>query len=223
MTHFSHLVHRTPWTSDPTFLHDERLFLERGRNALAVMEAHRDHLADEIKRAKALAREAHIPFEQMLTEEERVMLAVIGIGNQMRRDDAAGLEVARRLRLTKPPGVEVMEQEGEPAGLIDAWAGADEALVIDGVSSGAEPGTLHRFEASEEPLPTELFRPSTHALGVADAVELARELGRLPRRRLVVYGIEGEDFEVGEGLTPPVQGAVERLVMDLYRELEGRH
>jgi len=223
MSHFSHLIHRPMRTLDPAFLHDERLFLDRGRNALAVMERHREHVVYEIETAKALAHAAHIPYEQVLTEEERVMLAVIGVGNQMRRDDAAGLEVARRLRLAKPPGVSVLEQEGEPAGLIDAWAGTDEALVIDGVSSGAAPGTLHRFEAHEGPLPADLFRPSTHALGVADAVELARELGRLPRRRLAVYGIEGESFDTGEGLTEPVKEAVETLVMELYRELEGRH
>ena len=49
-------------------------------------------------------------------------LALIGVGNQFRRDDAAGLEVARRLRLTRPPGVEIFEEEGEPASLIEAWS-----------------------------------------------------------------------------------------------------
>jgi hydrogenase maturation protease len=51
-------------------------------------------------------------------------------------------------------------------------------------------------------------------------VELARELGRLPGR-LIVYAIEGESFETGEGLSYPVQKTVEKLVMDLYRELSG--
>ena len=55
---------------------------------------------------------------------------------------------------------------------------------------------------------------------MAEAVELARELDRLPGR-LAVYGIEGESFEVGEGLTPIVEEAVERLVGQLRRELGG--
>ena len=41
-----------------------------------------------------------------------------------------------------------------------------------------------------------------------EAVELARELDRLPRR-LVVYGIEGESFEAGEGLSPAVETTVD--------------
>jgi hydrogenase maturation protease len=77
---------------------------------------------------------------------------------------------------------------------------------------------VHRFDATDRPLPVELGSASTHALGLAAAIELARELGRLPRR-LVVYGIEGERFELGEGLTPAVGDAVERLVAELRRDL----
>ena len=46
--------------------------------------------------------------------------------------------------------------------------------------SGAAPGTTRRLDASRERLPAELFRGSTHALGLAEAVELARALDRLP-------------------------------------------
>jgi hydrogenase maturation protease len=216
-----HFIHRTIPHLPPEFLHEERLFLERERAALHVMERHRDHLVHEIEVARSLAKKAQIPIDRSPEQEERGLLALIGIGNQFRRDDAAGLEVARRLRLAHPPGVKILEREGEPASLLEAWSDVDEALVVDGVLSGSPPGTLHRFEVSDGPLPVELFRSSTHALGVADAVELGRELDRLPDR-LVLYGIEGESFEVGEGLTPVVQRAVAQLVMELYRELEGR-
>lgn len=145
---------------------------------------------------------------------------VIGVGNAWRRDDAAGLEVARLLRRLDPPGVSVLELTGEPATLIDSWAGAGRVLVVDSVSSGLRPGSLHAFEAAGGPLPAELFRSSTHVLGVAEAIELARELGRLPDR-LVVYGIEGESFGPGEGLTPDVRAEVERLASELNDRLPG--
>jgi hydrogenase maturation protease len=127
--------------------------------------------------------------------------------------------VVRRLRLAHPPGVILSEQEGDPASLIEAWSTVEESLVVDAISSGSEPGRLHRFDVTDAPLPAEIFNVSTHALGLPEAVELARELGRLPR--LVVYGIEGESFEAGEGLSDPVQKTVEKLVMDLYHELSG--
>ena len=142
------------------------------------------------------------------------MTTVLGVGNQWRRDDAAGLEVARRLDRELPRGVRVLEREGEPTGLLDAWQGEREVVLVDAVSSGAKPGTLHRLDAIAAPLPAELFRASTHHMSVAEAVELGRALGRLPER-LELYGIEGADFGAGSGLTPEVELAVERLAAEL--------
>jgi hydrogenase maturation protease len=214
-------VHREFEPKDPAFLRDERQFLERQWGVLHMMEREREHLAHDIERARSMAAQAGIRVGRELErEEERRLLSLIGIGNRFRRDDAAGLEVVRRLRLAHPPGVILIEQEGEPGSLIESWSSADEALVIDGVSSGSTPGKVHRFDVTDAPLPAEVFNPSTHAMGLPEAVELARELDRLPGR-LVVYGIEGENFEAGEGLTEPVQKTVEKLVLDLYHELTG--
>jgi len=132
----------------------------------------------------------------------------------MRSDDAAGLAVARLLEGLE--GAEVLEREGEPTGLLDAWEAADTVWLVDAVSSGAEPGTVHRHDASEQELPAALFRTSTHHFGLAEAVELARALGRLPERT-VVYGIEGASFRTGETLSPEVEAAVTR-VADTVRE-----
>lgn len=149
------------------------------------------------------------------------MTAVVGLGYRFRRDDAAGLEVARRLRQAAPGEVRVLELEGEPISLLEAWRDADRVLAVDAVSSGSKPGTLYRFDAGARPLPAKLFRGSTHAIGLAEAVELGRELGRLPRR-LDVYGIEGESFGMGEGLSEVAEGAVEALVAELSAELSVR-
>jgi hydrogenase maturation protease len=214
-------VHRESVPKDPAFLHDERQFLQRQWGVLHLMEREREHLTHDIEHARSLAARAGIAIDrEVQREEEKKLLSLIGIGNRFRRDDAAGLEVVRRLRLAHPPGVILIEQEGEPASLIEAWSTADEALVIDGISSGSTPGALHRFDVTHAPLPGQVFNPSTHAVGLPEAVELARELDRLPGR-LVVYGIEGESFEAGEGLSDPVQKTVEKLVLDLYHELSG--
>jgi hydrogenase maturation protease len=145
---------------------------------------------------------------------------VIGIGNSWRRDDAAGLEVARRLRPLAPAEVSIDEREGEPAGLLDAWHGAESAVIVDAVRSGASPGTVHRFDAVTAPLPAATFGHSTHALGLAEAVELGRALGRLPTH-LIVYGIEGDRFDAGAGLSPAVDRAVDDLCESLLAELRG--
>jgi hydrogenase maturation protease len=143
---------------------------------------------------------------------------VIGVGNPYRGDDAVGLAVAERLRGRVPPGVEVLECEQEPSRLLDAWTDADVALVVDAAASGSEPGTVHRFDAGESGIPARVFRSSTHAFGVGDAVELGRALGRLPGR-VVVYGVDGAGFVAGEGLSAPVEAAVERVVDAVLEDL----
>jgi hydrogenase maturation protease len=138
-------------------------------------------------------------------------VVVIGVGNSFRCDDAAGLEVARRLEHDED--VRVVEREGDLAGLLDLWNEASSVIIVDSASSGAAPGTIHRFDAIADPLPTGVFS-STHAFGVAEVVELGRALDRLPES-LTVYAIEGARFEVGQDLSPEVEAAVAQLASTL--------
>ncbi len=145
---------------------------------------------------------------------------VIGVGNTFRGDDAVGLAVVARLRERTPDGVTVVPCEQEPSRLMEAWEEASAVLVVDAVTSGAEPGTLHRFDASDEAIPTQVFRSSTHAFGVGEAIELARALGKLPAR-VIVYGVEGGEFSSGEGMTAPVAAAVDGVVAAVLDDLDG--
>jgi len=138
-------------------------------------------------------------------------MIVIGIGNEFRRDDAVGLIAARCLR---GRGVPAEEHEGDPAALIERWARADGLILIDAVTSGAPPGTVHRLDVSDSPLNRELFKSSTHALGLADTVELSRTLGTLPAR-VLVFGVEVRDLSAGVGLSSEVERALPALLEEL--------
>lgn len=136
---------------------------------------------------------------------------LIGVGNRLRGDDAAGLEVARRAKALVGAGshIEFVEHEGEPLALLDAWEGADAVVLVDALHGGGRPGSVRRFEASERPLPASLpgSTSSTHAIDLAQAIELGRELGRLPAS-LVVFALAGVGFQTGEGLSAEVEKAI---------------
>jgi hydrogenase maturation protease len=138
------------------------------------------------------------------------------VGNSWRSDDGAGPAVARGLRDEVRARVRVYE--GEPVGLIEEWEDADAVIVIDAVSSGAPPGTIHHLDPLAEPIPAELSQSSTHAFGLAETIELARTLDRLPAQ-LTVYGIEGERFTAGKELSPAVMTAVEGVGLELRERL----
>jgi hydrogenase maturation protease len=146
---------------------------------------------------------------------------VIGIGNAWQGDDAAGLVVAQQLRDRAGEEITVLELEGEPVSLVEAFDGADEAVLVDAVRSGAEPGTVHRIDATDQPVPATLSAASTHTLGVGEAIELGRALGRLPRR-IVLYGIEAESLAAGGELTPAVARAVDEVVERVLAECTSR-
>jgi hydrogenase maturation protease len=144
---------------------------------------------------------------------------VIGVGNEYRGDDAAGLVIARRVADAARGQARVIAESGEGAALLEAWQGAQFVILCDAVQSGAAPGTMHRLEPDREPVPTGFFRYSTHAFSVAEAIELARALGELPPRMLV-YGIEGANFAAGLALSPAVAGTVDAVVRAVVADLQ---
>ena len=141
-------------------------------------------------------------------------IVVAGIGNLMRHDDGAGPQVARRVaELAKEGGpvTALASPLGEPLDLLGSWDGADLAIVVDAVRSGAPPGTLTLdwlgAPGGLDPLPGDGRSPSTHGLGVADVYRLASAIGQAPPR-VAVVGIEGQDFSHGEGLSAAVEAGI---------------
>jgi hydrogenase maturation protease len=147
---------------------------------------------------------------------------VVGLGSPDRGDDAVGRAVARSVAVDLPD-VTVVDHE-DPTSLLDLWEGHDPVVLVDAVRSGAEPGTVHIFETGidGDPVTTTGWahtgRGGTHAVGLAEMVEIGRALGRLPAR-LVVVGIEAECFDHGAPLSPRVAAAVPAATARVCREV----
>ena len=143
---------------------------------------------------------------------------IIGIGNAQCGDDGVGPAVVEALEARGLPGVELMFCEGDGLQMLDAWKNVGKVVLIDAVMSGGKPGTVYRFDAHAQRLPADLSFSSTHAFGVAGAIELARVLDQLPSY-LMVYAIEGKNFSIGAGLSPEVELAVLDVVERVANEV----
>jgi hydrogenase maturation protease len=141
------------------------------------------------------------------------------MGNEFRADDGLGICVARELKRRGLPGVDVREHSGEAAGLIELLRGTAAAILIDAISSGKPPGTIHRIDTARGRISPALFRFSTHGFGVAEGIETARALGYLPGMA-ILYGIEGEAFTQGIGLSDSVVRNVPSLLTLIESEIE---
>lgn len=135
-------------------------------------------------------------------------LKLIGIGQQWRGDDGAGLEALHRL-LARHPELQGEVCTGEPLALLNAFAGAAHVVVLDcmAASPGASrPVFIDGLDAALLPG----GRASTHNLSLAEAVELGRSLDRLPAR-LTVIAIPGHRFGLGEPLSVETRQALAEL------------
>jgi hydrogenase maturation protease len=147
-------------------------------------------------------------------------VVVIGVGNEFRRDDGAGPAVVAALHDLAPDGVRLVVADGEPARLIEAWAGAALAIVVDAVrAKPPRPGRVHRFVLDRPRAAGR--RASSHGLGLDDAIGLAVALDRMPAR-LIVHAIEAADLTQGLGLTPPVAAAVDIVARAILADIGPR-
>jgi len=153
------------------------------------------------------------------TDNPAPEVCVIGVGNPFRGDDSIGLRVVQTLRERTPEAALFFEVSGEAIALMEAFAEKNTVLLIDAAQTGAAAGTLHRFDASQQPLPSSLLRYSTHLLSVPDALEMARALDRLPEK-IIVYGIEGTHFDTSESLSPALESSLESVVNQILEELQ---
>ena len=146
---------------------------------------------------------------------------VIGVGNPACGDDAVGPLVAAavaRSPASASGAIAVLDSGGDALALIDAWAGRGRVVVVDACRGGAAAGAVRRFDAGRVPLPAQFGAVSTHGVGLAAAVEIARALGRLPAA-LIVYGVEGARFGTGDPPSAPVVAAVDVLAARIVAEL----
>jgi hydrogenase maturation protease len=149
---------------------------------------------------------------------ERASTLVIGVGNTYRGDDAIGLLIAQHLKIEGPDGLRVEASEGNATELLELWKKAEIVIVVDAVCSGGTPGTIYRLDATSQPVPARFFNASTHNFGVAEAIELGRVLEGLPPR-LLVYGVEGKQFELGAALSLEVEKVIEPLLEQIRAEI----
>ncbi|MEV5508203.1 hydrogenase maturation protease [Streptomyces orinoci] len=153
----------------------------------------------------------------------RGRIVVIGVGNEFRRDDGVGPVVIARLREgALPAGTVPAVSDGDPGRLMGLWENAGLAVVVDAARAHPGcPGRVHRLEPAAGRVLARRSAAGSHGLGLAEAMELSRALGRAPGR-LVVYAVEGADTSLGVGLTEGVAAAVEAVVGRIHEEI-ARH
>jgi hydrogenase maturation protease len=151
-------------------------------------------------------------------------ILILGIGQSLRRDDAAGLEVVRLWQAQHPDSasqVQVELSELPGLALLDLLEGMNAAILVDSVQSSASAGTVIRLGPDELASFNSDAR-SAHGWGVAETLRLGRSLvPSLAKCRVTLIGIVGKDFSIGAGLSHEVRTALEEAANMVEREIQG--
>jgi hydrogenase maturation protease len=159
--------------------------------------------------------------------QEKSPVALAGLGNEHRRDDGAGQVVAAGAA-ARLPEAWYLGCFRDSLDLCGRWDQAWAAVIVDAVRSGAPAGTVHVVDLSASVLEGEIdaspgnrsaATTSTHSFGITWALRLGWAIGQAPAR-LVLVGVEGQDFSPGCGLSAAVEAAIPVAVSDVVRVVE---
>ncbi|HSF39321.1 MAG TPA: hydrogenase maturation protease [Thermoanaerobaculia bacterium] len=149
-------------------------------------------------------------------------IAVLGLGNVLMGDDAAGPYVLRLLEAGYDLPAEVdLRDLGTPGPeLAHIVEGLDALIVVDTlrVHDGA-PGDLHLLRRPEIVKGRVPERLSPHDPSLRGALLAAELLGQSPPEALLVGIVPGQ-AELGIGLTPEVREALPAALAEVVKELE---
>jgi len=139
-------------------------------------------------------------------------VAVVGVGNEMRRDDAVGVHVTRKLRGKLSRQFRLIEARTIPESYIDKVREfkPTHVLIIDAAQLGTNPGDSRLLS----PRKVKGLSISTHTLPLnvfAEFVE--RETGS----KVKILAIQPKDLEFGEGMTDELARTAEELTSILVR------
>lgn len=146
---------------------------------------------------------------------------VLGLGNSILCDDAAGIRVAQALesRLNQP---EVTVGEACAAGLdiLDLLTGYDRAIIIDAVQTAkGKPGQIYRLEPEAFDSIKQLNSP--HDLNFVTALKLGSKLGLTLPQKIIIFGVEAKDVTTfSEECTPMVESAIPLVADMVVAELD---
>jgi hydrogenase maturation protease len=147
-------------------------------------------------------------------------LLVLGIGNLVMNDDAAGVLAAQELMKEFPEQENFRVMDGGTLGLdllvYIEWA--DRLVIADAVDFGLEAGTVVRVDGNDIDAVFE-NRLSAHQMGMKDMLATAELMGVRPKE-VLLYGIQTDSIEMDMTLTPKVAENMPKLIEHLRSEIK---
>jgi len=141
-------------------------------------------------------------------------LAIVSLGNTLRRDDGIGITVLRSLlKFYKQEGIDYLDFGSASFDLINRMRNYDIVLLIDGIKAGLPAGEVKIFELAEIEYNSNASFASTHEFDLKNIFELVKNLGL--KTKIYVAGIQVEDTSYGEGLSEVLKKKKKDIIKEI--------
>ena len=147
---------------------------------------------------------------------------VLGLGNPILSDDAAGIRVAQEVgKRLNDPQITVAETSEAGLRLLDSIVGYNEVIIIDAVQTEkGQAGQIYRMEPQDFSSTKYLSLP--HQINLATSLELGNALNLAMPQEITIFAVEAKDItNFSEKCTPEVDQAIPKLVKMVLEELVG--
>ena len=147
---------------------------------------------------------------------------VLGVGNELFRDEGVGVHAARILQTKlsdSSSNVEVIDGGTSP----DIWHlidGAEKLIIVDAVRGGCEPGTMYRF-TPQQIVAERGVTTSLHQMGILENLSLMEFVGSKPKETVII-GIEPAELEPGLELSAKIQERMPKIIQIVLGEISPR-
>lgn len=154
-------------------------------------------------------------------EVSTTKIAVIALGNSLRRDDGIGINILESLLNDyKRPGLDYLNFGIASFDIIHRLQNYDLVLLIDGINADLPAGELKIFGLEEASFTEKNTAISSHELNLKDIFELTLKLGI--KTKIYVAGIQVIDLGFGEGLSVPLKNKTEEITKEIDKFIQER-
>ncbi|OGS03769.1 MAG: hypothetical protein A2339_07755 [Elusimicrobia bacterium RIFOXYB12_FULL_50_12] len=143
---------------------------------------------------------------------------ILGLGNSILRDDAAGIEAAKKIfELIDKTDVEFAQASYAGWRLVEMLSGFERVIIIDAMAGGGlKPGECARVERNN--IETIHLRAS-HGMGLEEALALAVKNGQEMPKDISIFAVGVlNPFEFGEGMTEEVAKNIDKIASQIIKE-----
>ena len=143
-------------------------------------------------------------------------LAVIGLGNSLRKDDGIGIIVLESLTKShKHPGADYLNFGIASFDVVHRMEKYELILLIDGIDAGLKPGELKIFELKDISYNLKGQALSTHEFDLTSLFELYKRFEL--KSKIYVAGIQVQDVSFGDSLSQPLKDRLEYILIEISR------